>query len=56
MRIDEPTGIAVIPIHGTLMRRALGLHAASGLTFSGEIGAMLIGDMPAGSTTAARKS
>lgn len=38
---DAPPGIAVIPIHGTLVRRALGLEAASGLTSYGEIGATL---------------
>lgn len=38
---DAPPGIAVIPIYGTLVRRALGLEAASGLTSYGEIGAML---------------
>lgn len=38
---DAPPGIAVIPIHGTLVRRALGLEAASGLTSYGEIGRML---------------
>lgn len=37
----ENAGIAVIPIHGTLVRRALGLEAASGLTSYGEIGATL---------------
>jgi hypothetical protein len=26
------TGIAVIPVHGTLVKRSLGLNAASGLT------------------------
>lgn len=34
-------GIAVIPVHGTLVRRALGLEAASGLTSYGEIAARL---------------
>jgi signal peptide peptidase SppA len=38
---EAPPGIAVIPIYGTLVRRALGLDAASGLTSYGEIGAML---------------
>lgn len=38
---DAPPGIAVIPIYGTLVRRALGLEAASGLTSYGEIGTML---------------
>lgn len=37
----ENAGIAVIPIHGTLVRRAIGLEAASGLTSYGEIGATL---------------
>ncbi|MHB1408037.1 MAG: S49 family peptidase [Acidovorax defluvii] len=36
-----PVGIAVIPIHGTLVKRSLGLEAASGLTSYGEIAAML---------------
>jgi len=34
-------GIAVIPIHGTLVKRTLGLEAASGLTSYQDIGAML---------------
>lgn len=38
---DAPPGIAVIPIYGTLVRRSLGLEAASGLTSYGEIGATL---------------
>ncbi|MCC6297499.1 MAG: S49 family peptidase [Pseudomonadales bacterium] len=38
---DAPPGIAVIPIYGTLVRRALGLEAASGLTSYGEIAATL---------------
>jgi signal peptide peptidase SppA len=38
---ETPPGIAVIPIYGTLVRRALALDAASGLTSYGEIGAML---------------
>ena len=38
---DAPSGIAVIPVHGTLVRRALGMEAASGLTSYGEISAML---------------
>ena len=33
--------IAVIPIHGTLVKRTAGLNAASGLTSYTEIGAML---------------
>ena len=40
---DAPPGIAVIPVYGTLVRRALGLEAASGLTSYGEIGALLDG-------------
>ncbi len=36
-----PTGIAVIPILGTLVKRSLGMEAASGLTSYGEIAAML---------------
>ena len=36
-----PAGIAVIPFHGTLVKRSLGLEAASGLTSYGEIAAML---------------
>ncbi|BCO30103.1 phage capsid assembly protein [Thiohalobacter sp. COW1] len=36
-----PAGIAVIPIHGTLVRRTLGLEAASGLTSYGEIRAQI---------------
>lgn len=38
---DAPPGIAIIPIHGTLVRRSIGLEAASGLTSYGEIGAMV---------------
>jgi signal peptide peptidase SppA len=34
-------GIAVIPVHGTLVKRTAGLDAASGLTSYAEIGAML---------------
>jgi signal peptide peptidase SppA len=34
-------GIAVIPVHGTLVKRTLGLEAASGLTSYGDIAAML---------------
>ena len=34
-------GIAVIPIHGTLVKRTLGLEAASGLTSYQDIGVML---------------
>ena len=36
-----PDGIAVIPIHGSLVKRSLGMEAASGLTSYGEITAML---------------
>ena len=36
-----PTGIAVIPIVGTLVKRSLGMEAASGLTSYGEIAALL---------------
>jgi signal peptide peptidase SppA len=39
--LDAPMGIAVIPIYGTLVRRAVGLEAASGLTSYGEIAAMI---------------
>lgn len=39
--LDAPMGIAVIPIYGTLVRRAIGLEAASGLTSYGEIAAMI---------------
>ncbi|MEF8736803.1 MAG: S49 family peptidase [Candidatus Accumulibacter necessarius] len=38
---DAPPGLAVIPVYGTLVRRALGLDAASGLTSYGDIGALL---------------
>lgn len=38
---DAPPGVAVIPVYGTLVRRSIGLEAASGLTSYGEIGAML---------------
>ncbi len=38
---DAPGEIAVIPVYGTLVRRALGLEATSGLTSYGEVGAML---------------
>jgi signal peptide peptidase SppA len=42
-RSETPTspGIAVIPIHGTLVRRALGLEVASGLSSYAEIGARI---------------
>ncbi|MGV0961424.1 MAG: S49 family peptidase [Limnohabitans sp.] len=36
-----PEGIAVIPIHGSLVKRSLGMEAASGLSSYGEIAAML---------------
>ena len=36
-----PEGIVVIPIHGSLVKRSLGMEAASGLTSYGEIAAML---------------
>ena len=36
-----PEGIAVIPIHGSLVKRALGMDAASGLTSYSEIASML---------------
>lgn len=38
---DAPAGIAVIPVYGTLVRRSIGLEAASGLTSYGEISAMI---------------
>jgi capsid assembly protease len=37
----SPEGISVIPIHGSLVKRSLGMEAASGLTSYGEIAAML---------------
>ncbi|WP_019561429.1 S49 family peptidase [Caldimonas manganoxidans] len=37
----SPPGIAVIPIHGTLVKRTIGLDAASGLTSYQDIGTML---------------
>ena len=39
--VAAPDGIAVIPIHGSLVKRSLGMDAASGLTSYGEIAAML---------------
>ena len=36
-----PPGIAIIPVHGTLVRRAIGIEAASGLMSYGEIAARL---------------
>jgi len=38
---SAPEGIAVVPIHGSLVKRSLGMEAASGLTSYGEIAAML---------------
>ena len=38
---SAPEGIAVIPIHGSLVKRSLGMEAASGLTSYSEIAAML---------------
>jgi len=38
---SAPEGIAVIHIHGSLVKRSLGMEAASGLTSYGEIAAML---------------
>ena len=38
---EHPTGIAVIPLHGTLVRRTLGLEADSGLTSYQSIQQML---------------
>jgi signal peptide peptidase SppA len=38
---SAPEGIAVIPIHGSLVKRSLGMEAASGLTSYGEIATML---------------
>ena len=38
---SAPDGIAVISIHGSLVKRSLGMEAASGLTSYGEISAML---------------
>ena len=37
----SPTGIAVIPVYGTLVKRSLGMEAASGLTSYSEIAALL---------------
>jgi signal peptide peptidase SppA len=39
--VAAPDGIAVIPIHGSLVKRSLGMEAASGLTSYSEIAAML---------------
>lgn len=38
---NAPAGIAVIPVYGTLVRRSVGLEAASGLTSYTELSAML---------------
>jgi signal peptide peptidase SppA len=38
---SAPEGIALIPIHGSLVKRSLGMEAASGLTSYGDIAAML---------------
>ena len=35
------TGIAIVPVHGSLVRRSMGIEAASGLTSYGDIAAML---------------
>lgn len=35
------TGIAVVPVHGSLVRRSMGIDAASGLTSYGDIASML---------------
>ena len=40
-RAETPPGIALIPVVGTLVRRALGMEAASGLTSYGEIAALV---------------
>lgn len=39
--VGAAPGIAVIPVYGTLVRRSLGLDAASGLTSYGQVAAML---------------
>ena len=39
--VGAAPGIAVIPVYGTLVRRSLGLDAASGLTSYGQVSAML---------------
>jgi signal peptide peptidase SppA len=38
---SAPDGIAVIPVHGSLVKRSLGMEAASGLTSYGDIAAIL---------------
>ena len=38
---SAPEGIAVVPIHGSLVKRSLGMEAASGLTSYGEIATLL---------------
>lgn len=35
------TGIAVVPVHGSLVRRSMGIDAASGLTSYGDVASML---------------
>lgn len=40
-RAETPPGIALIPVVGTLVRRTLGMEAASGLTSYGEIAALV---------------
>lgn len=39
--VGAAPGIAVIPVYGTLVRRSLGLDAASGLTSYGQVASML---------------
>jgi signal peptide peptidase SppA len=39
--VPASSSIAIIPVHGTLVRRSLGLEAASGLMSYGDIAAML---------------
>ena len=39
--VGAAPGIALIPVYGTLVRRSLGLDAASGLTSYGQVAAML---------------
>jgi ClpP class serine protease len=39
--VSAAPGIALIPVYGTLVRRSLGLDAASGLTSYGQVAAML---------------
>ncbi|PIQ13891.1 MAG: Clp protease ClpP [Hydrogenophilales bacterium CG_4_9_14_3_um_filter_59_35] len=40
-RAEAPPGIAMIPVYGTLVRRTVGLEAASGLASYGDIAAMM---------------